>query len=863
MTPDPILQTLASAIQAADTDQVARLLSEHPALPFDVEQDEEDAPLPPLLLAVKQRQPEIVTLLLDAGASLETRDHLRRTPLFLAYANKDLAMAALLISRGADTRARNKLGTRILDSAIACGDATTARALVAQGEPLQHVNKEGNTTLHRACSADMDMVAWVLANTDHALDQRNAQGIRPIDWAENVALYRACIERQPGIELNPRFKSGNHAIHRFARNGRMDIVAELLDRGVDIHLKGSDGNSILHNAVASGRRDLVTLLLDRGANLEARNKYSYKPIHWVADSDDLEMMALLIGRGAKFDVKTSASFIITEMRTPLYLAIENHHEAMARYLIEQGADPNIVCDTSHATALVAACRGNQVDLVRLLLARGANPNGVNRSQNSIDYYYFPLAVARSAEVVELLVNAGADINATNQYQATALHWLAQLESEELAHPRGRGQLAALEALLRLGANPDLRDMHGRTPQSWAQTKEVTALLLEARQRRRASPPMSAEQDHRQAGLNNYRSLITSLAEMMTGRTAPEQPPEPELGKEMFDRSHDCTKPARVEALIEMIKHASADDVAYLGSETYDNSETILHRVIESARRCEANQEVAPLALFNEAVQLLVARGADVNAVETLYDETPLHKVCKITQSKHIIQDEAHDLGHLASMIQALLDKGADINAENENGSTPLDYIRHEPLFKFMRQRGARFGTCNEALFYVVAYECETEAVQTLLDNGVSIESRNDDGETALLMAAKNNAVKPMKVLLRLGADRLALGPDQRTLLHMACNEGALDAIRHVVERLSPEMNARDVYGQTPLCLLLAHAAGQEKTERLAAEEAALFLVGKGARLDVLDEDGDTPLAFAATKKLQSALKKAAQAARPG
>ena len=858
MSSSQALQALVSAIQIADADQVARLLSEHPSLPLDWDQDEKDASPPPLLLAVKNRQPALVSLLLDAGARLEVRDHIRRTPLFLAYANSDLAMAALLMSRGADTRARNKLGTRILDAAIACGDFTTAQAIVAQGEPLQHVNEEGTTTLHRACAAGMDMVAWVRAHTDHRLDQRNDQGLRPIDWVENVALYRACIELQPGIELNPRFKSGNHPIHRFARNGRTDIVAELLDRGVDIHLKGSDGNSILHNAVISGRRDLVTLLLDRGANLEARNKHSYRPVHWVADSDDVDMMALLIAHGAKFDAKASTSFIIREMRTPLYLAIDENHEAMAKYLIEQGADPNVICDTSHATALVAACRGNKVDLVRMLLAHGAQPNGVNRGDKSIDYYYFPLAVARSAEVVELLVNAGADVNAANQYQETALHWLAQLESDELAHPRGQGQLAAMAALIRLGADPDLRDMHGRTPQSWAKTKEVTALLLEARQHRRASSPMSADQDGRQKDLNVYRSLVTSLAEMVTGRTAPERPSVPELGKEIFDRAHDCTKPSEVEALIEMIKHASKGDVTYISPDSYYNDETILHRVISSARRLDDDHEVAPLVLFDEAVQLLVARGADVNAVETLYDETPLHKVCRIALSKHIIQDEAQDVGHLQSMIQALLNRGADINAENENGSTPLDFIRHEPLFKFMLQRGARFGARNEALFYIVAYEFEVDSVRLLLDNGVSIEARNGEGDTALLVAAKANEVDTVKALLALGADPRALGEDQTTLLHAACDEGALDLVRYAVEQLAPDLNAQDAFGQTPLCLLLAHAAGLDKGERKHAEDAALFLVGQGARLDILDEDGDTPLAYAATKKLEGALKKAAK-----
>lgn len=842
---------LTAAIEQADSEAVRRIVGELGAqLPKILNDGDGTKRVPPLFLAVTRGNRDIVTVLLDAGADIEIRNATGRTPLYEAYVNADSAMAELLIARGADIRARNQFGTRILDIALVSGDMAAVQRFVAAGETLQYVNDEGRTTLHRACtSSNIELIRLVLDRTNFTLDREDNHGVRPVDSASSEAGFEYCLLQHPGLERNHLFVDGDFSIHRFAREGRREIVAHLLDNGVDLHLPGRDKSTVLHNAVVSGDRELVKLLLERGANIEARNSYSFRPLHWAAESGDLEMIKLLLERGARLDVKTSVSSIIQEMHTPLYTAIDKDHDDVAKYLIERGADPNTICDTSHGTPFIVACSRNKVELVRLMLAHGASPNGINEEQSTrIDYFYFPLGEAGSAEVIDLLVAAGADVNARDRYQSTALHKQVSLDKQELNTERGRNRLAAIRALILHGADINAPDMNGRTPQSNARAKQVTEILLEARKAERSVAALSAPQAERQMAQEAYRRLVETMAGVARDRDELPSTPGSGLGKELFDRSHHCGEPDAMESLLVMIEHATSEDVNYISPDGYDNSETILHRVIESAQKHGDDTDIAPLAQFERAVELLVEREARVDAVETLYHETPLHKVCRASMTKYQSPAEV-DL--FKSMLCRLLERGADINAQNENGSTALDFVKHAALFVFLRERGARFGEVNEALFYAMDFGDSNE-FRTLVEQGVELDVRNSNGDTPLLHAARGNNVEQLKMLLAMGADRKARGKAEVTALHVACSERAYGSIRYLLDGGAPDLNAQDDAGRVPLSYLL-----QAYDKSSWDAEIPLLMVRTGARIDIKDHNGSTPLDYAPTKKMAAALKKAA------
>jgi len=856
------LNALLAAIEHSTLDDLGQLIRAGlGARPLDtinhVQADAQDF-FPPLFVAVNTADTNKVALLLDNGADIAIRGPSQRTALQQAYTNRDVAMADFLLARGADPLAVTPLGTRVFDMALACGDVAVMERFIAMGLTLQYENKNKFSTLHFACkSSNSALIQRVLDLTSFRLDHTNQEGRRPIDFAEHLDIFQYCLQQQPDLEINHLFTSGNYSIHRFARDGRTDIVSWLLDKGIDIQLLGNDKNTLLHQAVASKNVALARMLIGRGAKLEARNKGNFRPIHAAAHIGDLEMTKLLVESGAQLNVKGNTHFIIQDTATPLYSAIQKHHAVVARYLIESGANPDEICDSSHATALTAACLSDQMELVELLLQHGASPNGVNKKgSHGIDYFYFPLAMASSAHVVDLLVAAGADVNAKNRDQQTALHMLVD---------DGRQKLDAIKALVRHGADVDIVDSHGRTPQSWASDQKVTQVLMEGRLNQRESATLSMPQQARQDNQTSYWDLVKDFANLLSGRSdgtaKPSQSATSRLGKELWDCAHHASETDALKSLSEMLKHATKEDVRYLSRGPYDDeAETILHRVIGNARKYDKSDDsLAPLESFNAAIRRLVDLGADVNAVENLYGETPLHKAARVSLSEYASDA---DRKQLQLMFEVLLDAGADIQAKNENGSTVLDFIKHIDLLDFMLQRGAQFGAVNESLFYTLGYGSVYQTL-ALLGHGVSLEVKSAAGDTPLLAAARGGRPDLVEFLLAQGADKNAVDAQGKTLLHLCCEGGLSQTVRYIVEHLQPDLNARDATDCTALPYLLFY----EKVDtdkavvsqaRAESEATAVFLVQCGARIDGQDADGRTPLSYARTKKLREILTKTAQ-----
>jgi len=155
---------------------------------------------------------------------------------------------------------------------------------------------------------------------------------------------------------------------------------------------------------ASERDDVaaVKALAAMGVDVNARSGDGSTALHWAAQNRDLALAELLIGKGAKVNATTDLGV------TPLWIAATNSDTAMVERLLAARADPNIAQSTQHSALMILAQQGNAAG-VRALLARGADPNareGVH-GQSALMW-----AVAgRHADVVRLLLAAHADARA--------------------------------------------------------------------------------------------------------------------------------------------------------------------------------------------------------------------------------------------------------------------------------------------------------------------------------------------------------------------------------------------------------------------------------------------------------------------
>jgi len=182
-------------------------------------------------------------------------------------------------------------------------------------------------------------------------------------------------------ELTDAIKAGDEARVR-ALAGADSAVLQSSDNGVTPILL----------AVYHGRPEIARALVDLGAPVSFGEA--------CALGDDARARTLLTANRNVLEAKTADGY------PPLGLAIFFRNGALARFLIEEGADVNAAADNANRVApLHAAAAVRDVETMRLLLARGADVNALQQ----LDYTAMHGAASRGdVEIGQLLLDHGAD-----------------------------------------------------------------------------------------------------------------------------------------------------------------------------------------------------------------------------------------------------------------------------------------------------------------------------------------------------------------------------------------------------------------------------------------------------------------------
>ena len=173
----------------------------------------------------------------------------------------------------------------------------------------------------------------------------------------------------------------------------------------------------------------------------------FQTLHEAVEAGDVEAVKRLISNGAK------VGELNDHRAPPLQYAAARGHLEIARILVDNGADVNFLIEGG-GTPLMGAATCLKPKLIEFFLSKGAQPNKKG------DGGLFPLAcpfqpdvaaVDKQIECIRLLVSGGSRINERTDSGATPLMKAAWF-----------GNRHAAEELLRLSANPKLKDNRGRT-----------------------------------------------------------------------------------------------------------------------------------------------------------------------------------------------------------------------------------------------------------------------------------------------------------------------------------------------------------------------------------------------------------------
>ncbi len=206
-------------------------------------------------------------------------------------------------------------------------------------------------------------------------------------------------------------------------------------------------------------------------------------------------------------------------------------------------------------------------------------------------------------------------------------------------------------------------------------------------------------------------------------------------------------------------------------------------------------------------------------------------------------------------INILLNSGADANARDALGNTPLIYATRDQaalsleLVEQLRRHGAAINTAGAKrmtpLMYAALYSDSPELVSMLLHAGADVTAADQDGWTALMHAtrARHDSDKIAKILLAAGAQVNRTHRGGGTALMSACLHGNARCAQMLIQA-DAHVNGADESGWTPLLcatmsgniklvdLLLLAGANTNQQDRLGRN--ALFLAGLSNNTPIVD-----------------------------
>ncbi|KAK6182610.1 hypothetical protein SNE40_010255 [Patella caerulea] len=257
----------------------------------------------------------------------------------------------------------------------------------------------------------------------------------------------------------------SEVIFQGIRYNDVAMVTRQINQGVDVNVKHTgepcylklpylyrqiklSSYTPLHIAVLYSDVKLIDYLLSNGSNINIGDGTNRTPLYLATAIGRLDVIDFLLTKGADPDIQSSSK------RTAIMEAICRQDLPGVQRLIESGCNLDLV-DIKGSSVLYFAitARGANLNIISALLDAGADVNKTNGKGAPV----LMVAVAlKQAEIVQLLYNAGADINMKDSSGRTAFHYTAEDNGS-------RRSTKIRNFLLSHGADPDSPDKKGMTP----------------------------------------------------------------------------------------------------------------------------------------------------------------------------------------------------------------------------------------------------------------------------------------------------------------------------------------------------------------------------------------------------------------
>lgn len=243
------------------------------------------------------------------------------------------------------------------------GMKTTAEKSIQSGATL---SKKSNYT-------HPNMLGYMMGETDdeNFLDPKKTE--QPISRAARAGhLEIVALLLKHGVDPNYCNAAGGSPLILAIQRGHLDLVLFLLSNGADPLLECAWGQFPVLHSVYKGRAEILKVLLDhleQNHPAEAKDQMQQALAAAAGRNDRIEIIPILLTRDA--DINCQASRLLPLDLLPLCRAVNSRNLDMVKFLLENGADPNII-DSDGEGPLSEVCGTNNIQLLRFLVDYGVD-----------------------------------------------------------------------------------------------------------------------------------------------------------------------------------------------------------------------------------------------------------------------------------------------------------------------------------------------------------------------------------------------------------------------------------------------------------------------------------------------------------
>ncbi|UCM86224.1 MAG: ankyrin repeat domain-containing protein [Rickettsia endosymbiont of Culicoides impunctatus] len=404
----------------------------------------------------------ILQLILNKGVDINSQNSGGGTALSFVICNDKKPMVEFLLNKGADVNVAAKDGGYPLHLAVNNNALELINLLVKYDDINARTTDEHKVTALWLAAQDGKLeIVKILADLGADLNiVRVTTGMPPLHVAmqkKHPEVAEELLAR--GADVNIVDAGGWIALHWGVNLEDINIVKNILTKGTNINAKSIVGATSLFCDVSNGNKLITELLINQQADTNIASNEGVLPWHIASFKGFIEIMKILAPTILDIDYKTTN----TEQYTALWLASQQGHVDIVKWLIDKGADINAIRQSDGCTALQTAICKEQLQVIEWLVAKGANVNKADKEEASPLYYSLGYAGQPiQPNIVKFLVSKGADVKQSMYDGDTPLHMACY-----------RANTGAIKLLLDHGASINEVNNDGYTPLHFLVSAENT------------------------------------------------------------------------------------------------------------------------------------------------------------------------------------------------------------------------------------------------------------------------------------------------------------------------------------------------------------------------------------------------------